>query len=235
MSLLELAGFSPNEAKCYHALLKLGTASANELSRESGIHRVAVYDALRGLREKGMVSQITMTGRMEFSAASPEEVGKIIERKKAELENAKQELPPLLALFESLPEKSEIQVFKGKAGVKQIFTLMLDSSEILDFGAEFHIKDFLPHFYPAWDRERVRKKVRMRIVASKKVQDVKLPLTRMRFVPEELTSNVSTYLYGGKVTLVLWVEPLLACTFLHPAVHESYLNYFEYLWTSARS
>jgi len=42
---LEKIGLSPNEAKCYLALLKEGSASANEISRRSGIHRVSVYDA----------------------------------------------------------------------------------------------------------------------------------------------------------------------------------------------
>lgn len=53
---LEQAGLSPNEAKCYATLLKLGSASANEISRKSGIHRVSVYDALRGLHEKGLIT-----------------------------------------------------------------------------------------------------------------------------------------------------------------------------------
>ena len=51
---LEKIGLSPNEAKCYLTLLKEGSASANEISRRSGIHRVSVYDAFRGLREKGL-------------------------------------------------------------------------------------------------------------------------------------------------------------------------------------
>ena len=82
---LEKAGLSPNEAKCYVTLLKLGSASANEISRKSGIHRVSVYDALRGLHEKGLISQITKANKLLFEAGSPEKVQEMIEKKKLQL------------------------------------------------------------------------------------------------------------------------------------------------------
>ena len=71
---LEKIGLSPNEAKCYLTLIKIGSASANEISRKSGIHRVSVYDALRGLREKGLISQIMKSNKLLFEAANPERI-----------------------------------------------------------------------------------------------------------------------------------------------------------------
>ena len=76
---LQKAGLSPNEAKCYLTLLKIGSASANEVSRKSGVHRVSVYDALRGLAEKGLVSQITKANKLLFEAGNPEKIIEIIQ------------------------------------------------------------------------------------------------------------------------------------------------------------
>lgn len=231
-------GLSPNEAKCYLALLELGSSSANEVSRKSGIHRVAIYDALRGLREKGLVSQIMKVNKMLFEAASPEKIQDLIEEKKKTLEAAQKIVPELLLVFKTAKEKQEVHSFKGIAGLKTIFQDMLKSkTEILDFGAEWRIKEVLEYYYPQWDNERVKRNIRMRIVANIKIKTPevkKLRLTQLRYVPEEFTSHVSTYIYENKVVLVMWVETPLAVVIEHSKVAESYKNYFEFLWSTAK-
>ncbi len=231
-------GLSPNEAKCYLALLELGSSSANEISRKSGIHRVAVYDALRGLREKGLVSQIMKANKMLFEAASPEKIQDLIEEKKKTLEEAQKIVPELLLKFKTAKEKQEVHSFKGVAGLKTVFQDVLKSkTEVLDFGAEWRIKDVLKYYYSQWDNERIKRKITMRIIANIKIKTLevkKLRLTEIRYVPEEFTSHVSTYIYENKVVLVMWVETPLAVVIEHSKVAESYRNYFEYLWSVAK-
>src|SRR3989339_2202512 len=101
---LEKAGLSPNESKCYISLLKLGATSVNEISRASGIHRVSVYDALRGLREKGLISQITKANKLLFEAGSPEKIIEIVKEKEEQLEEAKNIVPELLIEFKGAKE-----------------------------------------------------------------------------------------------------------------------------------
>ncbi len=231
---LQKVGLSQNEAKCYLALLKLGSASANEISRFSGIHRVSVYDALRGLREKGLVSQITKANKLLFEAGSPEKILEIINEKEEQLEEVKKIVPELSLDFRMAKEKQEIHSFKGLAGIKTVLREMLNSkTEILDFGAEYKIKGFLPYDYLKWDKERVRRKIKMRIVASMKIKPTKIQLTDIKYIPAELHSSVSTYIFDGKVALVMWVENPLAVIIEHKSVYESYKNYFEYLWKTA--
>ena len=67
----EKIGLSLNESRCYLALIKLAFASANEISRKSGIHHVSVYDALRGLKEKELISQIMKSNKLLFKAGNP--------------------------------------------------------------------------------------------------------------------------------------------------------------------
>ena len=228
---LEKAGLSPNEVKCYLTLLKVGSASANEISRKSGIHRVSVYDALRGLREKGLISQITKANKLLFEAGSPEKIIEIVKEKEEQLEEAKNIVPELLIEFKGAKEKQEIHSFKGLAGIKTVLNEMLRSkTEILDFGAEYKIKEFLPYDYTKWDKERIKSKIKMRIVANIKIKPTKIPLTDIKYVPEEFNSSVSTYIFDNKVAMIMWVENPLAILIEHKAVYESYKNYFEYLW-----
>ena len=232
---LEKAGLSPNESKCYLSLLKLGSASANEISRHSGVHRVSVYDALRGLREKGLVSQILKSNKLLFEAGNPENILETIKEKESELEDAKKVIPELLIDFNMIKEKQEIHSFKAIAGIKTVLQEMLKSkTEILDFGAEYKIKEFLPYYYPGWDKERIKNKIRMRIIANIKLKPTKIPLTKIKYVPSEFNSSVSTYIFNNKVALIMWVENPLAIIIEHKDVYDSYKNYFEYLWKIAQ-
>jgi sugar-specific transcriptional regulator TrmB len=232
---LEKIGLSPNEAKCYLALLKIGSSSANEISRISGIHRVSVYDALRGLREKGLISQISKANKMLFEASSPERISEIIEEKEKALEETKKIIPEMLSEFKSAKQKQEIHSFKGIAGIKTVMQEMLKSkTEILDFGAENKVAAFMPYYYPHWDDERVKKKITMRILANIRIKPVKLRITKIKYVPAEFNSSVSTYIFDGKVALVMWVENPLAAIIEHKAVYEAYKSYFEYLWKTAK-
>ena len=232
---LENLGLSPNEVKCYRALLKLGSSSANELSRESGIHRVSVYDALRGLREKGLISQITKENKLLFEAANPNKLLEIIKEKENLLEESKEILPQLLLDFKMAKEKQDVHSFKGLIGIKTILNIMLKSkTEVLDFGAEYKIKEFLPNEYNRWDKERVENKIKMRIIASIRIKPTKILLTDIKYVTEETNSSVSTYIFDNKVALVMWVENPLGILIEHKSVYESYKNYFEYLWKQAK-
>ncbi len=232
---LEKIGLSPNEAKCYLTLLQIGSASANEISRKSGIHRVSVYDALRGLREKGLISQISKANKLLFEAGNPDKISEMISNKESELQEARKIVPELLLDFKMSKQKQEIHSFKGLAGIKTILQEMLKSkTEILDFGAEYKIKEFLPYDFPKWDKERVSKKIHMRIVANLKIKPVTLPLTKIKYVPSEFNSSVSTYIFGDKVALIMWVEDPLGVIIEHKSVADSYRNYFEYLWKTAK-
>jgi len=233
--LLEIAGLSPNEAKCYRALISLGSASANEISRKSGIHRVAVYDALRGLREKGFISQISKTNKMLFEAANPSIIKDIIEKKQNELEKVKSIIPTLTLDFQMSKDKQEVHSFKGLSGIKTILQKMLDSkTEILDFGAEYKIKEFLPYDYLHWDKERVKRNINMRIIASINIRPTTIAHTQIKYVPKEFNSSVSTYIFDNQVAMIMWVEQPIGILIEHRSVYLSYRNYFEYLWSTAK-
>jgi len=232
---LEKAGLSPNESKCYISLLKLGATSVNEISRASGIHRVSVYDALRGLREKGLISQITKANKLLFEAGTPERILELIKEKENSLNEARNIVPELLSEFKSAKDKEYIYSFKGISGIKTVLFEMLNSkTEVLDFGAEHKIKEFLPYDYKKWDDERVKRKLKMRIVANIKIKPTTLRLTDIKYIPSEFTSSVSTYIYDGKVALIMWVENPLATVIEHPSVYQSYKNYFDLLWKIAK-
>ena len=65
------------------------------------------------------------------------------------------------------------------------------------------------------------------------IKPARIRLTKIRYVPSEFNSSVSTYIFDDKVAMIMWVDNPVGMIIEHKAVYESYKNYFEYLWKSA--
>src|SRR3989338_3643963 len=120
---LKIIGLSENEARVYLALLELGSATAQEISRKSGIKRATPYVQLEALAELGLVTSFEKTAankkglpagkagasKTYFRAEDPEYLVKIIEREKktaGERERALGDvLPKLGKLYSSAGER----------------------------------------------------------------------------------------------------------------------------------
>lgn len=68
---LEELGLGKNEVKVYLALLKIGESKVNEIAKMSGIYRRTIYEALKGLVERGLVSHIIRGKKKYFTASDP--------------------------------------------------------------------------------------------------------------------------------------------------------------------
>jgi len=235
LNVLQKIGLSQNETKIYFALLKLGQANANEIARETGIHRVSTYDSLGTLREKGLVSLLFEDNKMIYSPADPNTINDLIEQKEKEINNIKELIPELSKFYEGTKTKNEITSFKGLAGVKNIMKdLLTAKTELLDFGAEHWSKVMYPTYYPKCEKERAKNKVHMRIIANERIKGIKLDLAELRFIEQHYTSRVSTYIYNNKVAMIMWSDKPMGVIIQDETINKSYKNYFEFLWKHAK-
>ena len=62
---LKEIGFSQNESRVYLALLELGSSNVGKIAQKSGVHRTNVYDALKNLSKRGLVSSV-LKGNIRF-------------------------------------------------------------------------------------------------------------------------------------------------------------------------
>ena len=58
VKILTEIGLNEKQAKVYLAVLELGGSKVTEIAALSKVHRVTVYDILKSLMEKGLVSSI---------------------------------------------------------------------------------------------------------------------------------------------------------------------------------
>lgn len=226
------AGLTDIETKVYLSLLDLGSCLAGEITRKTGVHRRSVYDAIERLIQKGLVSYIKKNNRQYFEAVNPERLLEILKEKE---ESIKTMLPELEAKFNFTKEKAETVFYRGKQALKTVFDDQIkERKEILIFGASTNADQIIKYYFPKYDKERIRNKIKIKAIFNQKLKN-KVPLAEIRYLPEEYYSHTATNIYGDKVAIILWTEEPFAILIRQKEVADSYRKYFELMWRIAKS
>ena len=114
---LQKIGLNLNEAKIYLTLLRLGSAQAGKISKESQINRTTTYDSLERLIEKGLVTFVIEANKKVFRPVAPERLLDQIKEKEKTIEEI---LPELNSIFKESKEKEETYIYKGRKGMISI-------------------------------------------------------------------------------------------------------------------
>ncbi len=204
---LEKMGLTRNESIIYISLLKLGITGAQNLIKESELHRSRVYDSLESLQTKGLVSYVVKDYKKYFQAVKPEKLLDYIEEKK---EAVKQIIPNLKKMEGMKREEISASVYKGKEGLKTIHSEMLrEGKDIYVLGAKALIYSELQYFLPNFEKERLKKKMRWICLwdtKRAKSQVGKNKLVEGKVLPKGYDSNGVVNIFGDKVAIVLWKE-----------------------------
>ncbi len=231
--ILNKIGLSDNETKIYFTLLELGSSKAGKLSKESQINRTTTYDALKRLLEKGLINYVVKENRKWFEASSPERLIEYLKEKEEELEK----IMPVLKKIHSAPkEKHNVTLYYGYKGVKTVFMDIIREGKDNDvFGDEGQLSKRRPAFSKYFTRWQDRKKIKTRLVSGLKTPETYSKGTTYKYLPLPALSPVATNIYGNKIAIIIWTEPPEAIIIENNASAESYRNYFEFLWDSAKS
>lgn len=226
-------GLTKNESKIYISLIKLKIASVSELSRESNVPRVNTYDVLESLKSKGLVGTIIKANKKYFEPANPHVLNELLEKRKKEILETETSIEKIKNIFELNDTPQEVRIFKGKLGIKTILKEALNSkSEILNFGSSGMFPSYYPEYFDLWESQRIKKKIKMRIIASKsmkhKVNLKKLQL--IKFLDIEFKNQTSTFIYDDNIAIFIWSNNPLAISIKDFTFSNSNKNYFEYLW-----
>lgn len=223
---LKSIGLTEAESKIYLALLELGDSLAGELSKKTGIHRRNVYDITERLIQKGIIGYITKNNRRFYEASSPDRLKDIIEEKQKSINSI---LPQLNQLYNQAKEKQETNFYKGIEGLKNIFQDQLKSKEILILGASDSAFEILPFYFKWYDKDRVKKRIKARIIANKEFHK-HVPLSEIRTFPEKYANPLAINIWNDKVAIILWKSPPLAIVIKEKEIADSYTKYFELIW-----
>jgi sugar-specific transcriptional regulator TrmB len=231
---LKELGLTEHETKVYLALLKNGSSLAGTISRMTGIHRRNVYDITERLIKKGVVGYIAKNNRRYFEAVNPEKFLDILKEKE---NNFLENLSYLKDVYSGVKEKQETNFYKGIEGLKSVFQDQLEDNrgkEILILGASESAFEILPFYFKWYDKDRVERKIKTRIIASEKLKK-KIPLSEIRLLPQKYANPLAINIYKDKVAIILWKKEPFVIVIKQMEVAESYRKYFELMWRGARS
>lgn len=114
---LQKFGLNLYEAKAYASLLRIGTANAYKVSKESGIPRARIYDVLETLTKRGLAMVEESSENTKIYTPVPSKV--FLEKTKREWENDFENVTNALNDLETEANKQEVYVFtvKGKENI----------------------------------------------------------------------------------------------------------------------
>ncbi|MEW5897115.1 MAG: helix-turn-helix domain-containing protein [Nanoarchaeota archaeon] len=240
---LERIGLLKNDRIVYLALLELGSATVSTLVKKTGLHRSYVYDILDKLIDLGLVSFTIKNSKKFFNVENPERIIRIVEGEKEKVEKDREELskilPRLIQKQRTALEKQEARVFMGKEGIKSILEEVLNvGKDFVGFGAEGKFKEIFKRYFMNWQKRRVEKKIRYKIIYNMKLLGQRptkeQKLVQAKFLPEKYEFPATTIIYGDKVAILLWDKSPIGFVLESKEVVKSFLSYFDVLWRVAK-
>ncbi|MBW2981520.1 hypothetical protein KY343_01440 [Candidatus Woesearchaeota archaeon] len=235
--ILEDIGFSKNESIVYLTVLRLGSCTATEITKESNIHRSNVYDALESLIKKGCVAYVFKKDVKNFEATNPENLCNILMEKETKLSVI---LPQLLEKKKTQQDMS-VNIYEGYTSMKKLMTHFVDKGgEYLTFGVPIQLPEKLKSWLDWHHKHRVSRKVPIKLIfdagAKERAKIVnKIELAQAKYFTEKSDTPVTTEISGDEVLIILWSENPLTINIKCKDIADSYRNYFNLLWNTAKS
>ena len=242
--ILVKVGMTKNEIGVYLNLVKNEPLLAGQIAKLTQLNRSHIYDTLKSLIEKGLVSFIIKANRKYFKAANPKRLIAYIEEKEEKVKEEKktiQELIPDLLRLYALPEnKIEAYIYEGRKGIITVFEDILKSrtEEWLAIASSGKAPETIPFYLPHFHKRRIKLKIRLKVLINddkegeKRGKELsKMALTKVKYLPSKFITPISIYIYENKTAFVIWNLPI-ALLVDNKETTDTFRNHFQILWES---
>jgi len=122
---LQDLALSPSEAEIYLALLREGMGQPGSIAKQTNRHRQTVYSALDTLVELGLATVMMREGGKTYSASSPYELVRRVEKRRLLLEGTKAALVELQSVSSN---PADVRVLYGKKGYLENLEMLMQSA-----------------------------------------------------------------------------------------------------------
>lgn len=237
-------GLSENEAKVYYASLEIGKATADQLSKQSGVKRPTTYLQVESLITKGLMSTYEEGKKTYFAPESPDHLKRIFEKKKQEFELKEKELhtllPGLSQMFAGAGERPVVRFFEGKEGIVTLReeTLNTKSKELCVVSSNDDLrKVFSYEEMDSFSERRATKNISMRLLYTKsdgKIDSVKPDRTERAYIKaSKLSLATDIVIFDNFVGFMTLRGKLFGVLIQSEEIKKSMHSIFEALWMEA--
>src|SRR3989338_5969413 len=222
-------GLTKREAQDYLALLKLEEAKAGEIAEHTKEDRTNIYDSLKSLIKKGLVSRVIKGNKTYYRVASPEKLKDYLEEKEKILQEV---LPSLNNIYKSYEPKPIIEVCEGKEGIKTVLNdILREGKDFVGFGATDRAGILLPEFTKRYLKEREKRSIKARQLYPEGGKILSSKLSIFKAIPKEFSGPATTLIYGDKVAVFMWfIEPIVVVLIKNKEAAKAYRRQFEFMW-----
>jgi len=244
--LLEQIGLTEGETKVYLALIKLGETKTGPLAKEAEVSSSKVYKILDRLIKKGLAGHVIKGKIKYFCAVPPKRILEYMDKKEEELKEKKQQLMKLIPQLEQ-QENSKNQpkaiIYEGFKAFTGYFRTIPDQ---LNPGENYYViganygQDYpgAREFFHNYHRERVRKKIRVKMLANHEVKGIIEEATYknadIKYLPQYFTNNMQITFFNDKVLFTIWESTPIALLINSKEAVKSFKSYFDTLWKIAK-
>lgn len=240
---LEEIGLSRNEIKIYLFLLRIGETTTGLIISETGIVNSRVYESLKSLIEKGLVSYNVQKDGKHFQAVSPKKLLEIQEERRRKI---KEIIPGLEELQTKDSITTKTAVYEGYQGFKTAFQKIIEDCPvgetiyILGFSEQQDKAESLRLFLSNMNLKSATKKQKLKIILDQSTKKTlgkdraKEKFTEVKYMPKGYISPAAIDIFEDYVYIFLWEEKPFVFMIKNKIIAESFKQYFNFLWKIAR-
>lgn len=234
---LKELGLTDNEIRVYLLLLKKGTLNPSEIAEKLGLHRGYIYDTLQRMQEKEFVSSVLQNNKKFFQAIPPEN---LVEQLKFKTESLQKIVPDLNQLAETIKEKTQVQLHKGKRVyrtlLKDIIATAQKNETILLIGVDEEklLEEVEPIYLEQYFMIIKEKNIKEKVIMKKGNKKYSIPNVTHKFLDEKYIGNVEQIIYNDKVATFILDEPYHLIIIENSQVAQTYKKQFELFWKVAK-
>lgn len=209
---LKSLGFTDKEITIYLTLLSLGPSAIRKIGDKASINRGTTHEALRALKQAGLVAYYHKEKHQYFVAEDPIVLQNLLRNKRSELEevtdNLKETIPQLRSLYSGAEERPVVKYYEGPSGIRTILEDVLGSCERLPKKEyiTYSSSTIRPRLYeadvfPTYTEERIKKNIYVRTISIGE-GGKESGLDERRWLTRDSGAPTYTLIYAGKIAIV---------------------------------
>ncbi len=210
MKIFEQLGFSDNEEKVYLHLLKNGSGSIRQIAGDTGINRGTVYEALKELSDRGLVSHSQKKQRQQFVPEDPSILKSFFKEERQKLVGMRKELtkslPALEAFYATKREDPVIKIHDGHTGTRLVLedvlkTMTSEADKVYRVYSAANIREYLYYNFSSFSERRIKAKVKAKVIAIGAGGDVR-GLDERRWITTKRGAPAYIIIYAKKMAII---------------------------------
>ncbi len=148
-------GFSDIEIDLYRGLLRFGPSNVSDLAEKTGVKRTTAYANVKGLLEKGLVSESRKGSERVLVGESPECLKTILKDRESELNHIKSNIGRCYSFLDEILNHSdsntvEVRTFRGRVGIREVYSMALKAEKLYSFAHLERYYDVFPRSEALW-------------------------------------------------------------------------------------